>query len=112
MTRKRIGIGIDSILLKSCPYCKGKGEILSEETVASKVEREIKRLSSKCSEEAILVEVHPEVANLLNEVKNKFSFLEKNKKKLYIQPNPFTSPETMEIKLDSCDEIEKLISEI
>lgn len=65
MTRKKISQGLEDVLQKQCPYCEGKGQVLSEETMSRKVEREIKKLLKHSVIEAILVEVHPTVAALI-----------------------------------------------
>jgi len=65
MTRKKISQGLEDVLQKQCPYCEGKGKVLSEETMSRKVEREIKKLLKHSVIEAILVEVHPSVAALI-----------------------------------------------
>ncbi len=43
MTRKRTGENLSQILQTTCPCCKGRGRILSAETVAAALEREIRR---------------------------------------------------------------------
>ncbi len=65
MTRKKVRQGLDEVLQRPCPYCEGKGRVLSEETMAGKVRREIKRILRQTASEAILVEVNPSVAALL-----------------------------------------------
>ncbi len=65
ITRKKAKQSLDDMLHKPCPYCEGKGRVLSEESVAAKLRREIKALLRRNPEEAILVEVHPSVAALL-----------------------------------------------
>lgn len=65
MTRKKVRQGLDEVLQRPCPYCEGKGRVLSEETMAGKVRREIKRILRQSASEAILVEVNPSVAALL-----------------------------------------------
>lgn len=65
MTRKKVRQGLEYSLLKSCPYCDGRGKILSEETMSIKAKNEIFKLAQHTSAEAILVEVHPGVASLL-----------------------------------------------
>jgi ribonuclease G len=62
MTRKKVRQSLDEVLEKVCPYCEGRGRILSEETMAKKVEREISRIFRTRRGEAILLEVHPSVA--------------------------------------------------
>ncbi|GAW93330.1 Rne/Rng family ribonuclease [Calderihabitans maritimus] len=65
LTRKKSRQGLHSVLLKNCPYCDGKGKVLSDETVSLRVKKEIKELAQKTEAPAILVEVNPTVASLL-----------------------------------------------
>lgn len=65
MTRKKTKQGLIDLLQRSCPYCDGRGRILSEETLALKVEREIKRIGRETDAEAMLIAVHPSVASLV-----------------------------------------------
>lgn len=65
MTRKKVRQGLEYVLLKHCPYCEGKGKVLSEETIGIRAKNEIVNLTQHTSAEAILVEVHPSVASLL-----------------------------------------------
>ncbi len=45
MTRKRTGESLSQTLQTSCPCCSGHGRILSAETVAARIEREIRRVA-------------------------------------------------------------------
>lgn len=45
MTRKRTGESLAQTLQTTCPCCSGRGRILSAETVAAHIEREIRRLA-------------------------------------------------------------------
>ncbi|MEX0974614.1 MAG: Rne/Rng family ribonuclease [Bacillota bacterium] len=65
MTRKKVRQSIDAVMMRMCPYCGGKGVVLSEETVAGRVRREIRRILRNSQSEAMLVEVHPGVASYL-----------------------------------------------
>jgi ribonuclease G len=65
MTRKKVRQSIDAVMMRMCPYCGGKGVVLSEETVAGRVRREVRRILRNSQSEAILVEVHPGVASYL-----------------------------------------------
>ncbi len=65
MTRKKVRQGLEYVLLKNCPYCEGKGKVLSEETIGIRAKNEILKLAQHTSAEAILAEVHPSVASLL-----------------------------------------------
>jgi len=65
MTRKKVRQGLDQTLQKQCPYCEGRGKVLSEETMARRVRREIRRILRQSTSDAILIEVHPSVAALV-----------------------------------------------
>ncbi len=65
MTRKKVGHGLEGMLLRTCPDCEGRGRVLSEETMAQKVRREVRTLLRRENQEAVLVEVNPAVAALL-----------------------------------------------
>lgn len=65
MTRKKVRQGLGYVLLKACPYCEGRGKVLSEETISIKAKSEIVKLAQHTGAEAILAEVHPSVAALL-----------------------------------------------
>lgn len=61
LTRKREGKDLDLVLREECPYCEGRGRILSPRTVALRVRREIIRKAATSEEEAIFAEMHPRV---------------------------------------------------
>lgn len=65
MTRKKVRQSIDATMTRMCPYCGGKGTVMSEETVAARVRREIRRVLRNSQCEAMLVEVNPGVASYL-----------------------------------------------
>ena len=62
LTRKKVREDLYAVLQKPCPYCQGTGRVLSEATMAHRVEREILRLARSAQGEAILVATHPAVA--------------------------------------------------
>jgi ribonuclease G len=62
ITRKRVYQDLEEIMRIPCPYCEGRGRVLSPETVSMRVRREVGRLSRQAKGKAVLVEVHPEVA--------------------------------------------------
>lgn len=66
MTRKKIRQGLSSAMKVDCAYCDGTGKILSPETVARNVEKEIKNYITETIASAIAVEVHTSVATILN----------------------------------------------
>jgi ribonuclease G len=65
MTRKKVRQSLGDALTKLCPTCEGRGRVMSEETVAARVRREIRELLRTSEAQALLVEVHPAVAALL-----------------------------------------------
>jgi len=65
LTRKKGRRSLLDQLTRTCHYCDGRGYVLTEESVARRVRREIKRIMRNAESEAILVEVHPSVASLL-----------------------------------------------
>ncbi len=87
MTRKKVKQGLGEYLQSKCPYCCSKGKILSEETVAMKVVRMIKKLMAEKEFEAVLVGVHPDVASLLIGVsgQNLAELEQELKKEIYIK---------------------------
>lgn len=65
MTRKKVRQSLDDVLQRACPYCDGRGKVLSEESMSRKVRADVKRILKHTSSEAVLIEVHPSVAALL-----------------------------------------------
>ena len=65
MTRKKNGHELIHVLQKECPFCGGKGYVLSEETVAITVKKQILDLAQIGVAPAVLVETNPAVAAYL-----------------------------------------------
>jgi ribonuclease G len=65
ITRKRVYQDLDEIMRTPCPYCEGRGRVLSPETMAVRVRREARRLVRGTKAPAVLIEVHPQVAGAL-----------------------------------------------
>lgn len=65
MTRKKVREGLESTVLYDCQYCDGTGKILSPESIARNIEKEISRYLTKTIANAIQVDVHPSVAEVL-----------------------------------------------
>lgn len=68
MTRKKVRQGLESVMYIDCSYCDGTGKNLSPETTARNVEKEINKYFTQTIAKAILVEVHPTVADILTGV--------------------------------------------
>jgi ribonuclease G len=65
MTRKKVQQGLDSLLQRACPYCEGKGKVLSEETISLRAQKQLMSLAVKSDAPAFLLEAHPSVASML-----------------------------------------------
>ncbi|MCX7571415.1 Rne/Rng family ribonuclease [Tumebacillus sp. DT12] len=65
MTRKKVRQSLDEALQRACPYCEGRGKVWSEETMAARIERELREYLAGQEHQAVLVECHPQVAALL-----------------------------------------------
>lgn len=62
MTRKKVRPSLSEVLQRLCPYCDGRGKVLSEETVGIHFRNYICDLARRTSADTILVEAHPLVA--------------------------------------------------
>ncbi|MCB9554699.1 MAG: Rne/Rng family ribonuclease [Deltaproteobacteria bacterium] len=67
MTRKRVRPSLNQQLTDQCPYCEGRGYLKSAATVSYDVLREIRRQAHELPGDAIIVAVHPDVADRLAE---------------------------------------------
>ena len=65
LTRKKARQALEGVLLQKCPYCGGKGKVLSEETVCLNTRREIQLRCARQEAPGLLVRVNEDVAALL-----------------------------------------------
>lgn len=65
LTRKRVRESLGQLLTEPCPYCKGRGFVKSEQTVANEVLRNIARHLCRESARTVLVNMDPGVADTL-----------------------------------------------
>lgn len=65
MTRKKARQGLREMLTKPCPTCEGCGRIAAEGVLAHRARQLIRSALRHSDAEAVLVEVHPDVAALL-----------------------------------------------
>ncbi|KRT75756.1 MAG: RNAse G, ribonuclease G [Armatimonadetes bacterium CSP1-3] len=65
ITRKRVYQDLEEVMRTHCPYCEGRGRVLSPETMSLRVRREVRRLARTNRARALLVELHPQVHALL-----------------------------------------------
>jgi ribonuclease G len=54
MTRKRVRPDLASLITCHCPFCSGTGHVLSPETIAFKIERELWELQYMVQEAALI----------------------------------------------------------
>jgi ribonuclease G len=67
MTRKRTRENLGHLLGEPCSYCEGLGYVKSKTTVCYDILREIERVSSDVGGNTVVVDVNPEVAEMLCE---------------------------------------------
>lgn len=67
MTRKKMRHCLSNTLQSPCPYCHGDGRVLSAETVVLKVRKALMKSIHNESMTDYLVEVHPGVAELIDD---------------------------------------------
>ena len=68
VTRKKLGTNISSWLQQPCPYCGGTGKVLSAETAALRLRRDIiERIAYDKDSTEFTVRAHPDVVKLLEE---------------------------------------------
>lgn len=65
MTRKKVRQDLAAVLQQPCPYCNGVGRVLTPLVVSARVERELKNIIKQERSQAVLVEMHPEVAAII-----------------------------------------------
>ncbi len=68
MTRKRVRDNLQRVLCGTCPYCEGRGRIKSPATISYEALREVRRVRrNHPSNRKVMINVHPDVADLLLE---------------------------------------------
>ena len=95
MTRKKVQQGLSETMTKVCPHCEGRGRVTSEETLAYKAIREIKKQALSIDEPAMLVHLNPLVASVLIGFggSNLVNVEESTGKLLYVKGNAALKPE-------------------
>ncbi len=66
MTRKRVRESLGRTLCDACPYCEGKGFVLSPRTICFEIFRKINRMSFSRGAR-LMITAHPDVAELLSD---------------------------------------------
>ncbi|OPY57783.1 MAG: Ribonuclease G [Pelotomaculum sp. PtaU1.Bin035] len=100
MTRKKVRPSLAEVLQKPCPYCEGRGKVLSEETLGIHFKNQIYHMARQTSSDTILVEANPLVAaRLIGSGGVSLRDLEnKTNKSLYIRGSAANHIESISIK--------------
>ncbi|ADQ06369.1 ribonuclease, Rne/Rng family [Caldicellulosiruptor hydrothermalis 108] len=87
MTRKKVRQRLSCVMQSSCPYCEGTGKILSPESIAFKVLKEIEWYCKNKVEDKFFVEMNTKVCEILRkgEVDRIKDLEQKYKKKIYVK---------------------------
>ena len=67
MSRKRVRPSLLHFFSEDCPYCTGTGKVLSFDTLANKIERQIHRIGQRTKERRIQIRVNTSFAVFLDE---------------------------------------------
>lgn len=88
MTRERVHRSIESISYRDCPYCRGKGKVKSEVSMAGYALRYLRSHLADYKTRVVTVTFHPEVAKkLINENRKSIRNLERKfRKRINIVP--------------------------
>lgn len=100
MTRKKVRQELDSLIHIDCPHCNGSGKILSPESVARNVEKQIHKYFSETIANGIEVTVHSTVAAILSMEDNDVVQRLQNdyNKKIYIKGSSDLKNEEIKIR--------------
>jgi ribonuclease G len=100
MTRKKARMGLDSLMLSDCPYCQGRGKLLSVETMVLQTKKEVIHKAQRTEQPALLVRANPIVAaQIIGSNGNSLRRLEKaTKKRIYVKGDDSFHIENVEIQ--------------
>jgi ribonuclease G len=65
LTRKRVKLSLDRLLMQPCPYCSGSGQVKSVSTVCSEIYEEVRKIAADIRGQRLVLRVNPEVARAL-----------------------------------------------
>jgi ribonuclease G len=88
MTRKRTRESLARKLTEPCFYCEGKGYLKSKTTICYEILREVRRSGDIVKDETIVVQCHPEIAEMLSTADKEYvESLEKRlQKRVLVKP--------------------------
>lgn len=100
MTRQRVRESLLSHISQDCPYCKGRGSVLTTDALIQKMENALKRAFRNLGRELQLV-VHPEVKKYLDEnYGGRLNQIEhENNGNVYVREEQTLAVDTFEIRL-------------
>jgi ribonuclease G len=111
MTRKKVQQGLQDSMMKVCPICEGRGRTLSEETLALRAMRAIKKEALTNEHEAMLLLLHPSVAAMLigSGGANLAALEKETGKSIYVKGSLDQAPEDIAIAaLGTKEEVERM----
>jgi len=90
VSRKRVRPSLLHFFSEECPYCSGIGKVLSFESLATKIERWIRRVGAKTKEKKIQIRVNSSLAIYLEEERSEVldALSRQYKMKIEIQDDP------------------------
>jgi len=111
VSRKRVRPSLLHFLSEECPYCHGTGKVLSFDTLANKIERQIQRIGQRTRERRIQLRVNTSFAVFLEEHRSAMlDALEKQHRiRIEIQDDPRLHRE--DFKLVSLQNFRDLVAE-
>ena len=111
VSRKRVRPSLMHFLSEECPYCKGTGKVLSFDTLANKIERQIHKIGQRTKERRIQIRANTSFAVFLDEQRGAMlDSLEKQyRMRIEIQDDPRLHRE--DFKLVSLSNFRDLVAE-
>jgi ribonuclease G len=72
ITRQRARRSLERTLCRPCSYCAGSGRTRTPETVLFEIQREIQRIGPHLEGNRLVIRVHPELADAIEERRHRF----------------------------------------
>jgi ribonuclease G len=112
VSRKRVRPSLLHFFSEECPYCNGIGKVLSFESLATKIERWIRRVGSKTREKKIQIKVNSLLSIFLEEERSEVldALQRQYKMKIEIQDDPRLHRE--DFKIVSLSSFRDLVQEL